>query len=388
MRCRPLAATCAAALIASTLCAVPPFGGTFGVSPDEGVSPSTSFTLTAAGWSEGEGQTPLQYQFLYAQSATPSTMNSLNSYSTTNSTIAVLPAGPLVLYARVRDTALELVTAKTTVFVVPTETASAVYSNGTGGGNFATGATWSGGSVPDATDDVVIRPGDTVTATGSTSFRRLYVRDTGTFDAGASAIAVASGGAIYNNGTFTSTGAITSAADVQIWGDVACGSLSAGANLTVGEGGNLAAASGISVVGTTTNHGILAETKPIASGPGSHSFDAAGVTVDFLTTGALTELTVAEKADSRIEPSGRYYTLTPNGAGFVYSLTLPHSIAPDTDAEICQFDSNALLPTGAGCGRTSSTSTTVTRSGLTNMSDWGVFENGSVPVELDGYDVQ
>jgi hypothetical protein len=51
----------------------------------------------------------------------------------------------------------------------------------------------------------------------------------------------------------------------------------------------------------------------------------------------------------------------------VVDLTLPHNLMPDTNALVCRYTGSAW-----DCARTSSTASTVTRAGCTQLSDWAV----------------
>lgn len=56
--------------------------------------------------------------------------------------------------------------------------AGAIYSNGTGGGNWNAGASWDGGVVPSATDIAIIRAGDIINLTSNPTCVGLIVRGT------------------------------------------------------------------------------------------------------------------------------------------------------------------------------------------------------------------
>ena len=73
--------------------------------------------------------------------------------------------------------------------------------------------------------------------------------------------------------------------------------------------------------------------------------------------------------------TGKYWTITPlqndkvtpATEDFIINLTLPHSLTPDSDAQVCQYDG-----TGWSCARTSSTENTVTLNGIHALSEWAV----------------
>lgn len=79
---------------------------------------------------------------------------------------------------------------------------AAITSNGTGGGNWSTGASWTGGVAPVSADTVTIQSGDTITkdtAAGANDCASLTV--TGTLAIGSNGVKV--GGALTGDGTVT-----------------------------------------------------------------------------------------------------------------------------------------------------------------------------------------
>jgi|GEM_PF-3514085 len=132
-------------------------------------------------------------------------------------------------------------------------------------------------------------------------------------------------------------------------------------------------AANASYTGTLTNLGTIRKIHAI-TGAGSHTSNLTKATVNVTAQGTLTT-TQVDRIDSD-HPSatpglqyGKYWNITPStgAGGYTVDLTMPQSVASDTLARVCRY-------TGAGtqweCGRTSSTSTTVTRTGITQLSAW------------------
>src|SRR5437762_1762236 len=98
-----------------------------------------------------------------------------------------------------------------------TANATAITSNGTGGGAWSAPATWAGGTVPAAGDDVTIADGDTVTidtnvpASGSLSSLIVGQGASGalTFDAsGGRSVSVTGNVSVAAGGVFVAAGAV------------------------------------------------------------------------------------------------------------------------------------------------------------------------------------
>jgi predicted outer membrane repeat protein len=134
-----------------------------------------------------------------------------------------------------------------------------------------------------------------------------------------------------------------------------------------------------SVSHTLTNNGTIRKAQAI-SGAGSKTFGLTGVAVNVTAQASLTNLSV-DRIDS--DPlngtgtsaggtnTGRYWLLTPTGAGFSLNLTLPHSYPlNDAQTQVCEWVAGPGF--GWDCARTSSTVTTVTRNGITSLSEWAV----------------
>src|SRR2546430_2312414 len=89
--------------------------------------------------------------------------------------IPTCPSPTLSLIANISHRSLKG-TAVVTLFAFGfLATASAITSNGTGGGNWSSNATWAGGVVPGAADDVTIANGDTVLVDTAAACNNLQV---------------------------------------------------------------------------------------------------------------------------------------------------------------------------------------------------------------------
>ncbi len=145
-------------------------------------------------------------------------------------------------------------------------------------------------------------------------------------------------------------------------------------NLTIGSGTTLietAATDYVTVGGTLTNNGVIRKTQAIAA-TGAKTFGLTGASTNVTTLGTLSNLQVDRRDTNHSNASGktatgRYWTFTPTGSGYALNLTLPHNVADHSIAEACRYTGSVW-----DCARTSSTSTTVTRNGVTQLSDWAV----------------
>jgi hypothetical protein len=138
------------------------------------------------------------------------------------------------------------------------------------------------------------------------------------------------------------------------------------------------AADNASVSGTLTNQGVLRKTKSVTTG--AATFGLTGVAMNITTLGSLTAIQVdridAHHPNATGTPggsgimTGRYWTITPTGGGYTLTLTLPHDNL--TDPRVCRY-------TGSGyiwdCDRSTFTPSTVTRQGVTTLSDWAVGDS-------------
>lgn len=113
--------------------------------------------------------------------------------------------------------------------------AATIQSNGTGGGNWNLGTSWTGGSVPLSTDDIIILSGDQINATSNQSCANLRID--GTLNFNTNSVTISPSG----NLTFSGTGSITgsnAARSLNVTGDLysltgANGSIS-GINFSIG----------------------------------------------------------------------------------------------------------------------------------------------------------
>ncbi|HEY65776.1 MAG TPA: CSLREA domain-containing protein [Caldilineae bacterium] len=110
--------------------------------------------------------------------------------------------------------------------------------------------------------------------------------------------------------------------------------------------------------------------------------------IQVTTQGTLSQLTVLyvpsnhPNAPTAIQ-TGQYWTFTPNSdaSGFTISMTLPFAQTPDQNDRVCRY-------TGVGqdwdCAADSfdTTNKTITRSGITQFSDWAVGDDVDVPTVI------
>ncbi len=265
-------------------------------------------------------------------------------------------------------------------------------------GNWSEAANWDNGAVPGAsipilfdsvsTKDAVV-DADVVAASltlaagytgvvtlgGSLTVSSDVELAGGTLDVSASNYPLAIGGSFgRSGGTFTPrAGVVTfNGAGVQsINGDLAFN------DLTVSSGTTLTTSSHVTVGGTLTNNGWTIETRAVGE-TGALAFGLAQVGVDIVAQGSLSSLEIARRDQSYggapvAVQTGKYWTISPTGAGFVADLTLPHAAL--TDPSACRN-----MGAWWDCLQSSSTGATVTRSGITEFSDWSVGSSVQPPV--------
>lgn len=132
--------------------------------------------------------------------------------------------------------------------------------------------------------------------------------------------------------------------------------------------------------GALTNYGTIRKTQPIAAAI-DYNFGLAGtyvgsdLEVDAAVPGTLTSLQVDRfDAAPANPPVGKttpiYWTITPVGSGYTVNLTLPHDGVSTPSA--CRRVGGSTWD----CAQSASSTSTVTRNGVTQFSDWAVF---SVP---------
>ena len=134
------------------------------------------------------------------------------------------------------------------------------------------------------------------------------------------------------------------------------------------------------VNGTLTRQGRIRATVLGDFMQNDQLFGLTGVSMAFTNKAALTSMVVERvngnhpNADA-FTGNGEHWIVTPAGA-FNASVTLPHAIAPASAASVCRY-------TGSGtvwnCVASSSTTNTVTRTGITSGGDFAVGNNAPPP---------
>ena len=151
--------------------------------------------------------------------------------------------------------------------------------------------------------------------------------------------------------------------------------------------------------------GCLGETQRVTS-TGNHTFSTQdNVEVDVATVGTDLRYLYVEKVNGdhpnatgvsggNGTKTGRYWKIsalkedgiTPATTDYQVNLTLPHSLSPDSATQVCKWLEGSGPGAGWDCARTSSTSTTVTRNGITELSDWTVgFNVTPTAITLHGF---
>ena len=130
-------------------------------------------------------------------------------------------------------------------------------------------------------------------------------------------------------------------------------------------------ANNVTVGNSIGGPGTIRKTQTISgTGPVDFGITQADMVVD--TLGSLSSLQVDRKGVNHSSATtnlqtGVYWTISPTGTEYSVDLTLPHNATTASEARACRY-------TGSGtqweCDRTSSTSTTVRRDGITTLSDW------------------
>lgn len=147
-------------------------------------------------------------------------------------------------------------------------------------------------------------------------------------------------------------------------------------NLNVAASVTLATTFDVAVGGTLTNSGWTQETKGITT-TGSKSWGLAAVTTNTTTQGTLSSLQIRRRDQNHPnanpdEQTGKYWIMTPTGSGYAVNLTLAHN--NQTDPQACRYNAGAW-----DCARSSYTSATVIRNGVTAFSDWAVGTHVASP---------
>jgi uncharacterized repeat protein (TIGR01451 family) len=200
---------------------------------------------------------------------------------------------------------------------------------------------------------------------------------------------ILNGNFTFQAGTLTLNGNLTLSGDYLQTGGAFLGG---GGNLTVlGDftlaGGGFTTPLGLlDVVGLTTHssgsitytaNAVIREQRGVPVGGGVLLFPLADVTIDVTTAGSLSHLLVERyeqhhpNATSPLQ-TGRYWHIDPIGVGYTATLTLPAGFVTSIQDKVCRY-------TGSGqtwdCAATAFAGQTVTRSGITEFSDWAVGQN-------------
>ncbi|MBK9053457.1 MAG: hypothetical protein IPL78_21910 [Chloroflexi bacterium] len=122
-------------------------------------------------------------------------------------------------------------------------------------------------------------------------------------------------------------------------------------------------------------------------GGNTYTFSPTQVQIEITTLGSLSCLQVQQVNSNHPNATvgiqtGRYWIITPTGSGYTVNLTLPAS-APDTNDKVCRY-------TGVGntwdCVYNSHTANSITRNGITQLSDWAVGNNvGPTAITQQGF---
>jgi hypothetical protein len=190
-------------------------------------------------------------------------------------------------------------------------------------------------------------------------------------------------GNFTNTATFAPNGGIVTfnGAGLQaLVGNTTFNTVTVSTNVTVST-------SSLVTVTALTNSGWTSETLAIAGTPPfTQSFGLANVKVSVGTLGALNNLqiirrdqnhpnaTVGTPPTSTLQ-TGRYWTITPNNEG-TFSVTL---VLPQNNVnlpKVCKYP-GGLGGAGWDCAADGFTTSTVWRSGISNLSDWSVGANVS-----------
>jgi len=204
------------------------------------------------------------------------------------------------------------------------------------------------------------------------------------------------GQALTINGDFTNSGTFTHASNTTTFGGSGVQNVNGTTantvfyNVVVGSGSTLTTTAPnyvtLATGGTLTNNGWTDETKTIG-GTGMVTYGLGSIAVNVTTRGTLSSLRVERRDDdhpagSTQAQTGRYWTITPTPtlSGYTVNLTLPTAFVPATGDKVCRY-------TGSGnvwdCDLTSTTSSSITRNGITELSDWTVLRNAVTTTTID-----
>jgi hypothetical protein len=200
---------------------------------------------------------------------------------------------------------------------------------------------------------------------------------------------IAPSGGLQVAGNFTNTAIFTPNGGIVTFngnglqalvGDTTFNNVNVSTNVTLST-------SSLVTVTALTNSGWTSETLAIAGTPPfTQSFGLANVKVSVGTLGALNILQVIRRDQNHPNATvgtpptstlqtGRYWTIAPNNEGtFSVTLVLPHSNV--NLPKVCKYP-GGLGGAGWDCAADGFTTTTVWRSGISNLSDWSVSANTS-----------
>ncbi len=122
-------------------------------------------------------------------------------------------------------------------------------------------------------------------------------------------------------------------------------------------------ASNATVTGTLTNLGVIRKTRSMSAG--ANPFGLTGVALNVTALGSLASVQVDRRDVTHPlagpdQQTGRHWTMTPVGAGFVLGVTLPHAVANHATTSACRLTGGTW-----DCGRTAAAPGLVSRSGIT-----------------------
>lgn len=286
-----------------------------------------------------------------------------------------------------------------------------VQSNGTGGGDWNNPASWSGGSVPLAGDDVIILAGDQINATSSQSCTHLEIR--GILNFGTNSVTISVSGNLTLSGTGSTTGNQNSRS-LNVSGNLnsltgADGAIS-GINLTINGITNL---QGRIDFNNTTGSKTLTGTVTIADG-GTIDFSAGvslillsdlimsgnsvlgGVTAGTGTLIGVSSFTVNAGANASV---GRVtmaivgattingnltFTINAGSKSFIGACTITNGSIEFTGAETASFNSSITVNGTSSLGGTSSSTGGITSTGDLTISAGANVTIGRVNLTING----
>ena len=122
----------------------------------------------------------------------------------------------------------------------------------------------------------------------------------------------------------------------------------------------------------------------------TYTFSPTQVQIAITTLGSLSCLQVREVNNNHPNATvgiqtGRYWIITPTGSGYTVNMTLP-ATAPDVNDKVCRYTG---VSNTWDCAYSSHTINTITRNGITQLSDWAVGNNvGPTAITLNDLKAQ